>query len=285
VSEAALKKETPKLGRGLEALIPKNYFASGKTVINIPVSEIVPNPYQPRGHFDQEALDHLSKSIKNHGLAQPVLVRRVKNGYELIAGERRFRACQMAGMDKVPAIVREMTDRDSLKIALIENLDREDLNPIEEAKGYQRLLEEFEINHQELGDMFNKSRSAVTNTLRLLRLPQQIQDALEAGEISEGHARSLLAFDDENQMLHQLQQIKSEGLNVRELEQVVADHKQQKSKEAGTQLALFQDLETVLSNRYEARFKIKGNSNKGKIEIRYTSPNQFEQICQALNIS
>ncbi len=284
MNETSLKKELPKLGRGLEALIPKNYFASGKTVINIPVAEICPNPYQPRGHFDREALENLSKSIKNHGLAQPVIVRRVKNGYELIAGERRYRACQMAGMDKVPAIVREMTDRDSLKIALIENLDREDLNPIEEARGYQRLIDEFEINHQELGDMFNKSRSSVSNTLRLLKLPQQIQDSVACGEISEGHARSLLAFDDEVQMLTQLEQVKAQGLNVRELEQAVADHKQQKN-ETGTQLTLFKELEDVLSHRYEAQFKIKGTSKKGKIEIRYSSSVQFEQICQALNLS
>ncbi len=284
MSEVSVKKEMPKLGRGLEALIPKNYFASGKTVINIPVAEICPNPYQPRGHFDQEALEHLAKSIKNHGLAQPVIVRRVKNGYELIAGERRYRACQIAGMDKVPAIVREMTDRDSLKIALIENLDREDLNPIEEAKGYQRLIDEFEINHQELGDMFSKSRSAVTNTLRLLKLPKSIQDSLERGEISEGHARSLLSFDNEEDMINQLEQIKTQGLNVRELEQAVADHKQQKG-DTGTQLALFKELEDVLSHHYDARFKIKGTSTKGKIEIRYTTPAQFEKICHALNLS
>jgi len=283
VSDSILRKELPKLGRGLEALIPKTYFASGKTVINVPVAEITPNPFQPRLHFDQEALLHLAKSIKTHGLAQPIVVRRVNSGYELVAGERRFRACQIAGMDKVPAIVREMTDKDSLKVALIENLDREDLNPIEEAKGYQRLADEFDMSHQELGEMFNKSRSSVTNTLRLLKLPAEVQSAVASGDISEGHARSLLAIEDPEEVLFQLGQIKNHKLNVRDIEQVVSDRKKQKATK-GTQLALFKDLETTLSTRYEARFKIKGTSSNGKIEIKYTSPTQFEQICKVLNI-
>lgn len=277
------KQETsPKLGRGLEALIPKSFFSSGKSIINIPIREITPNPFQPRLHFNEEAISHLAHSIQTHGLAQPIVVRRVEQGYEIVAGERRFRACKLAGLSAISAIVREMSDYDSLKIALVENLDREDLNAVEEAKGYKRLIEEFEMTHKDIAEMFNKSRSKITNTLRVLKLPLSIQRKIETGLISEGHARSLLSLDSELDMLKYADQITDQNLNVRDIEDVVKKKKNKRSQPVN-QLALFKELESKLSDVYAAKFKIQGDDKKGQIQIKYTSEAQFNAITAALS--
>lgn len=277
------KKEiSPKLGKGLEALIPKSFFSSGKSIINIPITEISPNPFQPRLHFNEEAIAHLAHSIKTHGLAQPIVVRRSESAYEIVAGERRFRACKLAGLTAISAIVREMSDYDSLKIALVENLDREDLNAVEEAKGYKRLIDEFEMTHKDIAEMFNKSRSKITNTLRVLKLPLVIQEKIEKGIISEGHARSLLSLDSELDMLKYAEKITDQNLNVRDIEDAVKQKKNKKSVSTN-QLSLFKELESKLSDVYAARFKIKGDDKKGSIEIKYTTEAQFKAITVALS--
>ena len=186
--------KTTRLGRGLEAIIPKNYLNSGRSIMNIPLEKIVMNPYQPRRHFDKNTIEELSKSIDKIGVLQPILVRKLKDGYELVAGERRFRASKLAGKAIVPAIVKDLSDEESLKYALIENIDREDLNPIDTAEGYQRLINEFNFTHESLSAIFHRTRSSITNTLRLLGLPKTIKEALIEKQITEGHARAILGL-------------------------------------------------------------------------------------------
>ncbi len=274
-----------RLGKGLEALLPKSVMMSGKTITTLSVSLIEPNPFQPRLNFDQEALQQLADSIKQHGLAQPIVVRRIGDRYELIAGERRFRATKLAGLETIPVIIRTMTDQESLQLALIENLQREDLNPLEEAKGYVRLAHEFGLTHQELSEVFGKSRSAVTNTLRLLNLPEPIQQALVDEVITEGHARTLLALDGPDQMMKAFEAIQSQQMNVRDIERHIAGLKPKKStgkrKLTGPTEAI-QEWEKSLSEQFEAKIQIKGRPTRGKIEINYTSAAQLEQLMERL---
>jgi ParB family chromosome partitioning protein len=273
------------LGKGLESLIPKSFLASGKTIINIPVGEIVPNTFQPRLHFDEDALRTLSDSIRQHGLAQPILVRRSATGYELVAGERRFRACVMAGLEVIPAIVKDMSDHESLKLALIENLERENLSSIEEAKGYQRLMVEFQMTHQALAEMFSRSRSAISNKLRLLRLPEQVQTALKEGVLSEGHARSLLSLEGDQEILAQFKALLESQMNVRELEEVVSKSspKEPRPVRSEKQLSLFADMESVLAQKYNAPIKIKPGKKGGRIEIKFTSQQQLKALYDMLS--
>jgi len=207
-----------RLGKGLEALIPKTLFASGRTIVNVPIDEIRPNPYQPRKTFDDGALKTLANSIKVYGVAQPILVRKVDFHYELVAGERRYRASLMAGQKTIPSVIRELTDQESVELALIENLEREDLNAMEIAKGFDQLVKDFSFTHQTLSKMFGKSRSSVTNTLRLLNLPLACQESIVSGEITEGHARTILSLKDKDEMVHCFEMLVKKKSNVREWE-------------------------------------------------------------------
>jgi len=269
-----------RLGKGLEALIPKTYLASGKTVINIPIQEIKANPNQPRKIFKDEAMQALVESVKHQGVAQPILVRRIGNHYEVIAGERRFRASVMAGLETVPAIIRNMTDRESLQMALIENLQREDLNPIECAKGYVRLIDDYQLTHQELSHLFGKSRSAITNSIRLLNLPESIQAFIMEGALSEGHARTLLSLKDESEMLKFVELIKADQLSVREIEARVSKNinLQDNPKKHALVNERFVSLAQELSQQHQVQFQIKGKSNKGKFEIQFDSEEEFNLI-------
>jgi ParB family transcriptional regulator, chromosome partitioning protein len=273
-----------RLGRGLEALIPRSMLLSGKTVINIPLTEIRPSPYQPRTNFNPEAIEGLSNSIKQHGVAQPILVRKLDGHYELIAGERRYRASIMAEMETIPAIVRNISDRESLQLALIENLSREDLNPIEEARGYVRLIEEFSLTHQGLAEIFGKNRSTVTNTMRLLKLPRIVQRAICNGEISEGHARTLLALKTDSEILEKFGQIVSKGMNVRQIEDCIAIVKKKARGEGDdTQISLFGDIEKKMGEKYSVKVMIKGSKKRGRIIIPYTSEKQFKELSNKLS--
>ena len=278
----------PRLGKGLEALIPKTYFASGKTIVNIPIAEIKPNPYQPRKFFNDESMQSLVESVKKHGVAQPILVRRVANYYELIAGERRYRASVLAGLETIPAIIRSMTDQESLEMALIENLQREDLNSIETARGYQRLIDEFKLTHQDLSTIFGKSRSGITNILRLLSLPEKVQGAIIDGELSEGHARALLSLKKEPDILKYFEIILENKLNVREIENMVATNSaglvkaKNKTLQNKENKQFFKRVAKQLSLKYEVDFKIKGLKNKGVIEIKFNSEDQFVKMYELL---
>jgi ParB family chromosome partitioning protein len=204
------------LGKGLDALLPKSQKTSA--LLEIELEQIQRNAYQPRMHFDSQKLQELADSIRENGVLQPIIVRRAQNGYELIAGERRWRAAQIAGLARIPAIVQDATDEKVLERALVENVQRDDLNAIEEATAYQLLIEEFGLTQEAVAQRVGKSRVSVTNTLRLLRLPQQVQQAVLAGDISMGHARALLPLP-KPQQLSLAQDIIKRGLSVRHVEQ------------------------------------------------------------------
>ena len=204
------------LGKGLEALIP-----SAPGVTEVEVDRIVPNPRQPRQAFDPQALQELATSIREQGLVQPLVVTELEAGYQLLIGERRWRAAKLAGLDVVPVVVRDVSPQQMLELALVENLQREDLNPLETATAYQQLVEEFGMTQQQVADKVGKNRVTVTNTLRLLKLPAQVKDALLQGEIAEGHARSILRLESERAQLEMLKQVVKGGLSVRQTEEMV----------------------------------------------------------------
>ena len=204
------------LGRGLDAIFAENTQESGSGAVMLRISELEPNREQPRKDFDEKAMAELADSISQHGVLQPLLVRPIfGGGYQIVAGERRWRAARMAGLSEVPAMVREMNDGEVMELALIENLQREDLTPLEEARGYQTLLEKYELTQEEVAKTVGKSRPAVTNAMRLLGLPQEIQDMVERGELSAGHGRALLAFADEELMVAVARKAAAEGLQSR----------------------------------------------------------------------
>ncbi len=210
-----------RLGRGLEAIFSQRVEPSVQKLL--PVDEITPNPYQPRKQFNEDSLKRLADSIKKHGVLQPIVVRERDGRFEIVAGERRWRAAKLAGLDRVPAIIREIKSEDEMLVfALIENLEREDLSPVDKALAIKKLKEEFKATDQEIGRIIGKSRSAITNTLRLLELPQEVLDMLAEGLISEGHARVLLRLKDRREMVRWARKVAEEGLTVRSLERMLS---------------------------------------------------------------
>ena len=209
------------LGKGLDMLLSENSLEDGARTVTLPIEEIIPNREQPRKQFDDEALADLSASIAQHGVLQPLLVRPMPDGsYQLVAGERRWRASRMAGLTEVPVVVRDMNEQEAAELALIENLQREDLNPMEEALGYQTLMETYGMTQEQTAQVVNKSRPAVANALRLLQLPQAVMDLVATGDLSAGHARTVLAFEDEADRIAAAEAAVAKGLSVRELERM-----------------------------------------------------------------
>src|SRR5437763_16962934 len=215
----ALKR--PALGRGLGALIPGGCPAERKGVMNLGIEEIRPDRSQPRRHFDEAHIEELAESIRSRGVLLPLIVRRAESGYVLVAGERRWRAAQRAGLREVPVMIREVSEKESFELALIENIQREDLNPIEEEEAYKRLIEEHGLTQEELAARVGKDRSTVANALRLLRLPEAIKQAIVAGQLSMGHARALLALPDETDLRRAAEKVIGENLSVRAVEALV----------------------------------------------------------------
>ena len=209
------------LGRGLEALIPKGINLNEPTERRVPIRDIRPNPQQPRSNFNEEKIVELSESIKNQGILQPLVVRQLADGYQLILGERRFRAAKRAGLDTIPVIIKDVSDKESLELALVENIQREELTPIEEALAYQKLMNGSDLTQDQVARRVGKSRPLVANLLRILSLPQQIQELVNKGGISVGHARALLAINTPDEQLHLARRIESEQLSVRETEEIV----------------------------------------------------------------
>ncbi len=277
------------LGRGLDVLIKsRNVEPEHEAeIVNLNIEALSPNVHQPRHHFDQTALEELAASIKAQGLIQPILVRPLTEGrYEIVAGERRWRACQMAGLRSIDCIVRTMDDYESMAIALIENLQREDLNPMEEARALGQIKEHFEITQEELADKVGKSRPAVTNSLRLLRLPQTVQTMLEETTLSAGHARALLGLTEDKDMEEMAALIVAKGLNVRATEEMIKKFKQKKSrgeKAGARKKPVAEDIARVLSGLNQ-RFSIKhsGSLKKGKIVLSYASSEERERIAAFL---
>lgn len=280
------------LGKGLDAIFEDNDFKiesprPHEGIHELRIADIEPNRDQPRKHFDENALAALAESIEKHGLIQPLLVEPMEDGrYRIIAGERRWRACRMAGLESVPAVIRTMSEQQNMEVALIENLQREDLNPIEEALGYKSLIELFHMTQEEVASSVGKSRPEISNRLRLLSLPEQIMDFVSSKELSAGHARALMALEDADLMLAYANKIITEGLSVRQTEALVQKAKRQKKEPTQLSVEVLQalsDLEKAASESVGSRVVIRHNAkNKGKVEISYASVDELEKIIDIL---
>lgn len=297
MSKETEKKKRGGLGLGINALFQENVQEnpydqpkSEESVEDIPVDEIRPNPYQPRKTFDPEALQELADSIAENGVLQPIILRASSvKGYEIVAGERRHRASKMAGLEKIPAIVREMDEAMMIKYAVLENLQREDLTPLEEADAYQMMMDRLSLTQEKVADALGKSRSHVANHLRLRTLPRQIKDLLNEEKLSMGQARALRGMTDEIAMIKLAKKAAKEGLTVRELERLVAESKQthtKASKKSAQKKSVFvRAYEEKLMDIFGTDVSINEQGKSGKIEIEYTSQSDLDRILvDVLNI-
>jgi ParB family chromosome partitioning protein len=251
----------------------------------VPVDTIRPNPYQPRMVFEEEALAELTASIRQSGLIQPLVVRADGDGhYELIAGERRFQASRRAGLEEVPVVVRPASRREMLELAMVENLQREDLNPVEEAEAYQRLATEFGLTQEEIATRVGKSRSAVTNALRLLTLPEEVLDDLSAGTLTAGHARAILALPENKERLRLAQEIKRKGLSVRQVEERSRDKTKTKPTARKRSHPALEAWEERLRNHYGTQVRIVGGLARGRVEISYFNEEDLERILELTGV-
>ena len=271
------------LGRGLGALLSSSP-SEGDTLVDVGVDEIEPNPNQPRKTFDSKALDELTASIRASGVIQPIIVRRQATGYQLVAGERRWRAARQAGLPRVPAIVREVTDAESLELALVENLLREDLNPMEEAEAFDKLLARFEWTQEELAQRIGKERSSIANALRLLRLPQVIQDDLRTGRLTMGHARALIALTTSTEQLKLRDEILAHDWSVRATEDTVRTvtagrPPRPKQRRRSAEMAA---LEDALQRALMTRVRLIGTERHGRIEVSYANADELERLAALL---
>lgn len=276
------------LGKGLGALIPEDDLFGmdhqSMEVVDINLNEIFPNADQPRSQFDEEALEALADSIKVHGVVQPILVRKEKTGYMIIAGERRWRAAKIAKQEKIPAIVKHIEGVNLAQISLIENIQREDLSDIEEARAYQLLIDQFKLKQDEIADAVGKSRSHVTNTLRLLKLDRKIQDMILEGKLSGGHGRALLRIDSYEEQSRLAAIAQKDQLSVRQLEALTSKkpvNKEPKSKENATDHSLM-TFENQLKDIYGTKVQILHSQDKGKITIEFYGSDEFERIFNLL---
>ena len=275
------------LGKGLDAIFAENTPDSAEGAVRIKISEIEPNRDQPRKEFDSEALSELADSISQHGVLQPLLLRPLlTGGYRIVAGERRWRAARMAGLNEVPAVVREMTDAEEMLFALIENLQREDLTPLEEARGYRTLIEAQDFTQEEVSQAVGKSRPAVTNALRLLNLPEDIQQMLEKGEITAGHARTLLSFKREEDMRLAAQKAK-EGASVRELENLAKRLNQQKEETppAKPKNRYFEEAQLAVGEYLNRKVKVAGTKKKGTLQIEFYGEEDLQNLLHDLHMN
>lgn len=286
------------LGKGLDSMIPKKVPDTKKTTKKetenvsretlIKINEIEPNREQPRRNFNEDALQELADSIKQYGVLQPLLLQKKDKYYEIIAGERRWRAARMAGVKEVPAIIKEYSSQEIIEIALIENIQREDLNPIEEAMAYQRLITEFKLKQDELAERVSKSRTAITNSMRLLKLCPKVQEMLIEEMLSSGHARALIPIEDEQQQELVAQEVFDKKLSVRETESLVKkllkEEPEKKAKEKNTtEDVIYKDIEEKIKGIIGTKVSIqKKSKKKGKIEIEYYSPEDLNRILDLL---
>ena len=281
------------LGRNLDSLIPTPIRATGVDApvagrLEVPVSSIRPNPKQPRSIFDDEALTELSASIREIGVLQPPVVRKINdNQYELIMGERRLRAAKLAGLAKIPVIIRETTDNELLREALVENIHRSNLNALEEAAAYNQMLNDFGFTHDELAAKLGRSRPLITNTIRLLNLPPSVQKRVASGALSAGHARALLGLASQDEMERLATKIVAEGLSVRATEELIAigvgGKKKSTKKAVGNSLGKYQELEEQIGDALDTRVRIKGGKNGGKIEIEFADTEDLLRITKKLS--
>ena len=276
------------LGKGLEALMLDNAVEESSTssAMKLKIMDIEPNRAQPRKDFDEESLQELADSIARYGVLQPLLVRPIgDNGYQLIAGERRWRAARMAGLTEIPVVVREMSDEEAAAFALIENLQREDLNPVEEAFGLRKLMEDFNLTQEQAAEIIGKSRPAVANALRLLKLPSAVLEHVRTGEISAGHARALLAFPTEEQLLDAARLILEKGISVRETERLAKKAGRPKREATAKEKVptFYQQVELTLQQSLGRKIRISNvKKDTGTLEIAFNSKEDLERVANAL---
>ena len=284
----AKKKAELGLGRGLNALLGDPVLQDqGEGSVSLPISQVEPGLNQPRKRFDPEALAELANSIREHGIIQPLTVRRLSSGYyQIIAGERRWRAAKQAGLDEVPAVIIEADDRKVMEIGLIENLQREDLNPAEEARGYQVLMTEYGMTQEQVAQRMGKSRPAVTNALRLLNLPEDLMALVEEGKLSAGHARALLGAPTQSLQRQGAKAVLDKGLSVRQTEALVKALQKEKKPKVRSEdmLAIYlADLEKNLGSQLGRKVHIQHRGKKGKLELEYYSEDDLETLLRLLN--
>lgn len=274
------------LGRGLDLIFAENTESAAEGAVSVKISEIEPNREQPRKEFDSEALSELADSIAQHGVLQPLLLRPMLSGeYRIVAGERRWRAARMAGLTEVPAVVREMTDAEEMLFALIENLQREDLTPLEEARGYRTLIESQGLTQEEVSRAVGKSRPTVTNALRLLHLPEEVQQMLEDGTISAGHARALLSFKDENALAAGILKAR-QGASVRELE-AMAQRTAKKTSPAGKSAPrnrYYEEAQLAVGQYLGRKVKVAGTKKKGTLQIEFYGEEDLKNLLGELKL-
>jgi ParB family chromosome partitioning protein len=270
------------LGRGLEALIPSIGTEEEHKLVEIEIDRIVPNRYQPRKTFDDAKLEELAASIREQGVLQPIVVCKKDSGYELILGERRLRAAKKAGLTTVPAVIKEASAEEMLALALVENLQRDDLNPIEEAEAFRRLLEDFNLTQEDIAQKVGKDRSSVTNYLRLLRLPEEIQQGLVDEKISMGHARAILGLKSQEEQLELYKKILTRGLSVRQTEALVRETKTDTPPVRTPKSVYIRNIEEKLKQHLQTKVSILPKKGKGEIIIEYYSEEDLDRIYSKL---
>jgi ParB family transcriptional regulator, chromosome partitioning protein len=273
------------LGKGLNALFPDASLTKAEAIENIRLKSIKVNPYQPRKIFDENAIQELSESIKEHGILQPIIVRKVGTVFEIVVGERRFRAAKMAGLTEIPAVVRQLSDEESMEMAILENLQREDLTPIEEAEAYQKLMDNLNLTQEQLAFRLGKSRPHIANHVRLLSLPDKVRSLITEGKLSMGHGRTLLGLRKKEQILLIAEKTINEGLNVRQLEKLVHRLNENVPRETKPEKKniFLEEQESNLREYFGTNVTIKKSKNKGKIEIEFFTEEDLERILELLN--
>ncbi len=278
-----MAKKQSGLGKGLGALMLENTVDTMNSTSTLPINEIIPNKEQPRKTFDEQALEELADSIRQHGVLQPLLVRPLATGgYQLIAGERRWRASRIAELSEVPVIIRELSDTEAMEIAIIENLQREDLNPIEEAEGLQALIDKCDYSQEQVAVSVGKSRPAITNSLRLLRLPEEVREMTKNGDITAGHARALLGFDNPVIMLEVAKNIVSNKLTVRDVERLAKKPAASQKPKSTRRDSFYDEVELSLSEALGTKVKVYNGRNKGTLEIEFYSLEDLKNLANAI---
>lgn len=275
-----MAKKKGGLGKGLNAIFMENESEDSNSTVTLKISEIEPNRAQPRREFDEKALAELADSISQHGVLQPLLVRPLLDGgYQIVAGERRWRASRMAGLTEVPVVIRELSDGETMELALIENLQREDLTPVEEALGYQQLMDKYSLTQDEVSRAVGKSRPAVANALRLLNLPEEVLSLVGNGRISAGHARTLLSFKDPDELDKAARLVSTQDISVRELERLAkrANKTAQEKK-----LSYYEEVELALREHLGRRVKVSGTNEKGTLEIEFYGRDDLHDLALLL---
>ena len=274
------------LGKGLDALfvntvVPEEEVQEGDKILNLSINEVEPNRDQPRKYFEEESLEELADSIKRYGLIQPIVVTKKEGYYAIIAGERRWRACKKAGLKDIQAIVREDDERKNKEIALIENIQREDLNAVEKATGIRVLMDEYSLTQQQVSEILGKSRSAIANTVRILNLDERVLELAKEGKLTEGHCRALLAIEDGDKQLEMANRIIERGSNVREAEKKSQINKKMKKKDLKYE-AIYRDIEDSFQSFFGTKVSLQAGQRKGKIVIEYKSNEDLERLLELI---